>query len=472
MVFKQNAQNDLPLVIRINGALLPTSLMLETFWAAMAKSFFLAIWALATQARRPALLKHALGSIATPDATLLPVRDEVLTLAQQAKSAGRRVVLVSTADQNLVDRIARHLGFSGVHYGSSLEQNMDPNQIAMRLIEAFGSNGYDYVGHDSSDLPAWRSAKRVIAVAPDRKLWADLGKEARQVGVRWNFRSLLAEMRPHQWVKNLLLLFPVLAAHDLSLGNLVPILFAMVAFSMGASAIYILNDLLDLNADRQHVEKRNRPIASGRLPINVATLSSLGLGISALAIGAMVGWAVAGLILAYMAVSLLYSLQLKSMRWIDLFVLASLYTLRVLTGGATANTETSIWLLAFIFSVFFTLAGVKRLTGLARASNAGRLPGRGYTHKNLTGIRNIAFLGVLAAVLSFIGYTFSPVANALYGNLMFLRMAVLPIAIWLVRMVILSQRGREDYDPIIFVARDKTGHLIVASGILLALLAI
>lgn len=464
-----------PLVINVDGALLPTNLQLETLWAALAKNFFLTIWSFFTLARHPGRLKHALYNIAAPDVALLPVRPDVLAMAQQAKRDGQPVLLISTACQAQVDAVGQRFGFAGPHLGTTKAKNLGNPDKAARLVERFGVVGFDYIGHGGSDLPVWQQARHITVTAPTKKLWAKalaLGKKAQKLGDIWRYRSLVKEMRPHQWVKNILLLLPLLAAHDLSLISHLQVLVAMAAFSLGASAIYFVNDLLDLDSDRQHPEKRFRPIAAGALPIRAASLYSLLLGLMAITLGLAVGWAVAGYIAAYMVFSLLYSLQLKSMRWVDLFVLASLYTLRVLTGSAAANTDISLWLILFIYAVFFTLAGVKRLTGLARAHNNGRLPGRGYSRENLSGLRNMAALGVLAAVLAFASYTFSAEAEMLYSHPVRLRLVVIPMVIWLARMILLSQRGQEDYDPIIFVAHDRLGHLIMATGVLLAILAI
>jgi 4-hydroxybenzoate polyprenyltransferase len=160
------------------------------------------------------------------------------------------------------------------------------------------------------------------------------------------------------------------------------------------------------------------------------------------------------------------------MRWVDLFVLASLFTLRVLTGGAASGTALSIWLVIFVFAVFLTLADVKRLTALARTAKGARLPGRGYTHFDVSGLRFIAITAVLAAISAFVIYTFSVEASTLYTHPHLLRLVSIPMGIWLVRMVYLSQKGEEDYDPIVFVAHDRVGHLIIAAGVFLAYLAI
>lgn len=431
-----------PLVIRCDGALLSTNLMLELFWAALAASFYLTVSAIFTLAWHPARLKNALNRIATLDVALLPVRAEGLALARGAEMAGRPVVLVSPADQNLVSAVALHFGFAGPHFGSTASRNLCKSEITARLNEAFGAGGFEVV---TPPKPGFFLA---------------------------GFRQFLKEIRPYQWVKNLLLLLPLLAAHDAAFEDILKVLLAMVAFSFGASSIYILNDLLDLDADRRHPEKRHRPIAAGALPISAAMLGSLASGILAVSLGAITSWAVAGLIAAYMSISLVYSLQLKSMRWVDLFVLASLFTLRVLTGGAASGTGLSAWLGVFVFAVFFTLADVKRLTALARAPKGARLPGRGYTHADMAGLRHIAIAAVLVALSAFAGYTFSAEADVLYTNPTLLRLVSIPMAIWLARMIYLSQRGEEDYDPIVFVAHDRLGHLVIAIGVLLTYLAI
>lgn len=464
-----------PLVLDIDGTLLRTDLLHETLWAAIGRNLLATLAILLTCWMAPARLKRRLRRIGEPEIELLPVREPVLDMALKALAEGRAVHLASAADQPLVDALARRFALPGPHFGSDGRINLKAGAKAAALVARFGAGGYDYAGDSAADLAPWASARRVISVAPGRRLTAELvalGKPVQIIPDDAAPGSLLREMRPRQWVKNLLLLLPALAAHDLGAATLGPVLVAILAFSIGASAIYIVNDLLDLTADRGHPEKRQRPVAAGELPIPRAMAASGALALAALALGFAVSPGVAALILAYMTGSLVYSLWLKKRRWLDLLALAGLFLLRVLTGAVAAEVPVSGWLPGFILSVFFTLACVKRMTELTRAVRRSHLPGRGYARIDLPKLERAAYLGAAFAASLFVGYALSTPAAELYAMPRLLAAAALPVAVWLGRIVRLSGLGREDYDPVVFVLHDRIGLAIAAFGLSLVLLAI
>jgi 4-hydroxybenzoate polyprenyltransferase len=232
---------------------------------------------------------------------------------------------------------------------------------------------------------------------------------------------------------------------------------AAPAFSLGASAIYIVNDLLDLEADRLHPSKRNRPIASGRLPIRAAMVASAGLTVAALGLAYAVRPSVAGLIAVYMTSTLIYSLWLKKLRWVDVLTLAVLFMMRVVAGALAAQITLSPWLLSVVFTVFLTLAVVKRLTELSRQPSRNHMPGRGYDRGDLPVLLKLAVVSVAASLTLFLGYSFSPNAALLYDRPWVLALAAVPMGLWLARVIRLSVQGREDYDPVVFVTHDGPG---------------
>ena len=473
---KQTDSPDrVPLVLDVDGTLLRTDMLYETFWAAMGRDSAAALRTLIGHWARPNHLKGALLRIAAPDVTLLPLRQEIAELARQAREEGRPVVLASGSDHGLVDAVARRLDLPGTHLGSDSSRNLTGRTKAQALIDRFGEGGFDYAGNSADDLPAWGAARRVIAVRPGtalRQRLGAMGKPLEIVEDRTGFAALWRELRPQQWIKNLLLFLPLLVAHEFGVVAVLACLLAAAAVSAGASAIYILNDLLDLEADRLHPEKRDRPIASGALPITQAMGASAVLVAVALVLAWLAGPAVAGLTLLYMVTSLSYSLWLKKRRWIDLASLAAMFLLRVLTGAAAAQVAMPGPILGFVFAVFFTLACVKRMTALARAESRGKLPGRGYGPADFRALEWIAAAGIATSATLFLLYAFSGHSAGRYDSQMLLAGAVLPLAAWLIRVVRLSELGRENYDPIQFVAHDRTGLLIAALGAGMVLLAV
>lgn len=264
-------------------------------------------------------------------------------------------------------------------------------------------------------------------------------------------------MRPHQYVKNALLLLPMIAAHDFSLSTLLLVILGMAAFSAAASSIYMINDLLDLEADRLHPTKCRRPFASGALPIQVGMAAFVALVAIALGISALLGPAFLAVVAGYMLLSLTYSLKLKRMRWIDIFTLAALYTIRVVAGAAASRVDVSIYMLIFIYPIFLSLGCVKRLTELALATGDERLPGRAYGRGDRSDLLNMASLGIIGALVIWALYVTSPQGMTLYPTQWIMWLAMLPIALWLIRMVLLGYHGKQDYDPIVFAMRDRMG---------------
>ncbi len=469
-----NETENVPLVLDVDGTLLRTDLLYETFWAALGHNLFATLRILLRFWAVPEKLKHKLRAIADPNIDLLPVRLPVLDLARQAGANGRAVHLVSGADQGLVNAVAKRFNLPGEHFGSGDGRNLTGKTKAAFLTARFGQGGYDYAGDSRADKPSWQHARQVIAVAPGRRLsaWlASLGKPVTTFEGKVSSGALIKEMRPHQWVKNLLLFLPLLISGTFQIGTAAEVLLAIAAFSIGASAIYIVNDLLDLEADRHHPEKRNRPIASGALPIRSAMAASALLVIVALGLALLVNPIVAALTLTYMASSLIYSLWLKKLRWVDIVTLACLFLLRVLTGAVAAQVEVSAWLLAFLFAVFFVLACVKRLTGLTRSRTGGALRGRGYTRDDQRNLEIASYVTVVLSALLFVAYTFSSAAAASFSSPGILVFSVIPIALWLLRVVRLSDLGKEDYDPVVFVTHDKIGLALAGAGVVIAFLA-
>lgn len=464
--------DPVPLVVSLDGALLHNDPGLETLWRALHTRPGATLGALLSGGPGRAA---RLQDIAAPDAGHLPLRAPVTALVRAAQAQGRRVVLVSAAGQALVDRLAARLGLAGDHFGSDETRRLAGKARAEALTAAFGSGGFDYLGSAAADLPIWRAARTILAVAPGPRLLArlaSLGKPVETLGAPWSPRSLLREMRPTQWLKNLLLLLPLLLEHDLSPERLGPVLLAFAAFCAMTSSVYLVNDMLDLDADRRHPEKRNRPIASGALPIGVAMAAAPALIALSLILGSAVGAKLVAVQLGYLALATGYSLWLKHLAWLDLFVLATLYTLRLLAGATAAALEVTLWPVAFSFAVFFALSVVKRLTELARLKRRGKLAGRAYGPEDSPRLVALALVATLAAVAIFLAFTMSAEAAAHYSRLWILRLAALPVGAWLLRMVRSARNGEEDYDPLEFVTHDAVGLAIAASGILLLVLAI
>lgn len=449
-----------PLVLDVDGTFLKTDLLLENFWAGLGRDPLGTLAVSARYFRHPEKLKAALARIAPLRTDLMPVNADIKDLAERSAARGREVVLASASNEALVHRLAADHGLSDAVHASSESLNLKGATKAEALVRAYGEQGFDYAGNAPVDAEVWNHAENVIMVGAQPRLAARLAAQGRNVVTYrggWRARDLIRALRPHQWVKNVLLFLPMLAAHDFTMATFLPVLLGLVAFSAAASSIYIVNDLLDLEADRLHKTKHRRPFASGAVPIGVGMATGMALGLCALILSAALNWAFFAIIVLYIVTSLAYSLKLKRMRWVDIAVLASLYTIRVIAGALAGEVEITTALLVFVFPVFITLGCVKRITELAKAEGDERLPGRGYGRPDRGDLLNVAGIGVFGALLIFFIYTLTPQAKALYPDRWLLWAAMPFLAHWLIRMVRIGWQGKMDYDPIVFAMRDRVG---------------
>lgn len=454
------AADTKPLVLDLDGTLLRTDMLFECLWAGLAKNPFATLAAITGNLGSLAAMKRELAIIADLRVDLLPVNPDVVEFARQAQTAGRKIVVASASDTSLVSEVAQYHGDNWQAFGSDGTINLKGSAKAKLLADAFGERGFDYAGDSAADMAVWHKADHAIMVgAPasaETKLQAT-GHETISIQSSWRAKDLIRALRPHQWVKNVLLFLPMLAAHAFELPILLAVVLGIVAFSAAASAIYIVNDLLDLEADRLHETKNRRPFASGAVPIQVGMIAFVACALVAVTVAASLNLAFLAVVLLYMLISLAYSLRWKRMRWIDIATLASLYTIRVVGGAAAAAVSASGFMLVFVFPIFLSLGAVKRLTEIALAQDDDPLPGRGYSRRDQGDLLNFAWLGLIGALVTFALYTVSDQAIELYPTRWMLWLALVPMALWIHRMIRLGYFGKMDYDPIVFALRDKRG---------------
>lgn len=277
-------------------------------------------------------------------------------------------------------------------------------------------------------------------------------------------RDLVAELRPHQWVKNVLVFVSPLAAHMLLQPGVLPrLLWLFGAFCAAASGVYIANDLLDLKHDRSHPRKRERPFASGRLPLSVGVLSPvlmlIGLGIG-FALSPLTGMLVG----AYIGLSVAYSTYLKRQPLVDVFTLSGLYTLRLLSGELSAGIEPSMWLLSFSGFLFLSLAFLKRVSEYQAMvkSSTPYDAGRGYTPEDVSMLKTMGVCSSFLATMVLALYINTDTAASEYSRPILLWSAVPVFLFWQSRMWLSAARDFMTDDPIVYAARDWVSQLCVA----------
>jgi 4-hydroxybenzoate polyprenyltransferase len=390
------------------------------------------------------------------------------------------IVLCTATDTSVAERVAAHVGLFDEVIASDGRINAKGEAKAALLVARFGERGFDYVGNESVDLAVWKRARRAIVVSPDAGL-AECARSVSEVERVFDQpqRGLIATwaraLRMHQWVKNVLLFVPLLAAHrfaDLPAWGAAALAF--LAFSLCASAVYLLNDLLDLPADRHHPRKRHRPLAAGTLPL-LQGLIAIPLLLLLAAALAMLLPAAFGISLAcYFAITLAYSLYLKRIAVADTMTLAALYTLRIIAGAFALGPMLSFWLLAFSMFLFLSLAMIKRHAELTvmRSEGRGAAAGRGYVVDDLAMIATLGGASGYLSVLVLALYINSEASQKLYAQPVLLWLLCPLLLYWISRAWMITHRGAMHDDPIVFAFRDRTSLLIGALGLAVVLVAI
>ena len=311
-------------------------------------------------------------------------------------------------------------------------------------------------------FPVWKSASKAITVNAGgslRKSAEKASQHAEHISSGSNsLRPLLKAIRPHQWLKNMLVFIPMIAGHRLDAEALVQSGLAFICFSLIASSVYLLNDLLDLSADRAHPRKHRRPLASGDLSLLHGTLLAPVLLTAGVALGATLGSTFLAVMAGYYTITMGYSFFLKRRVLIDIVTLAALYTIRILAGAAATGIVLSFWLLAFSVFLFFALAAVKRQAELVDSANREVLKpsGRGYTIDDLPIVSQMATSSGFVSVLVLALYLNSSAVSALYSQPAALWGLCLILLFWINRMVIVAHRGGMHDDPIVFAVKDRT----------------
>jgi 4-hydroxybenzoate polyprenyltransferase len=283
-------------------------------------------------------------------------------------------------------------------------------------------------------------------------------------------------MRPQQWIKNLLLLAPLIMAHQIAnLPKLLSCVVAIFAFCMCASSIYVINDLLDAEVDRHHPKKKYRPFASGQIPMAVGPPLALCLASVGLAVAVM--WLPADfqlVLLCYLVLTTIYSLWLKSKAMIDVVLLSVLYTLRVVAGGMAAEVEVSEWMMSFSLFIFTSLAFAKRYSELVRLSGIADNDlnsGRGYHPNDLQMLGTMGPACGCLSVLVLALYLNSDQVKLLYANPSGLWLLCPLMLYWIGRLWIVAGRGDLPDDPVAYTASDRLSWVIALCAALLLLLA-
>jgi 4-hydroxybenzoate polyprenyltransferase len=429
-----------------------------------------------------AALKHQLAARIHLNPASLPYRQQVLDLLHREKAAGRRIALATAADRELAESIASHLGLFDEVHASNGQLNLKGANKAAFLAERFAETGFEYVGDSEADVEVWRSARGAYVVGTETRakqaaavttLKATILEPRTSFGApfRTSFRTWINALRGHHWAKNLLLFLPLALSHNLAFESVMRTLVGFALYGLCASGLYILNDLLDLHSDREHPWKKERPFAAGDISIPEGLLAALLLLSVALGLGFLLDIQFGLALVGYSTLTMLYSFYLKKIALLDVFVLSSFYSFRILAGALISATPLSQWFLAFSMFFFLSLAMAKRYSELLHASGlvtAGN-SGRGYH----TGDRELLLaLGVgssFSAVVIFSLYVHSQDVRLLYSSPELLTLLCPIVLYWLSRIWLLAHRGELREDPVTLAIRDPVSYgVALASAAVIA----
>jgi 4-hydroxybenzoate polyprenyltransferase len=466
-------------VVDLDGTLLAT----DTLWELLVQYlcdkpwgfFTLFAWVFSGKAR----FKAKLAAVTVLDVESLPYRSECLDWLLAEKQSGRLIFLATGANAKVANAVAEHLKiFDGV-IASDSSSNVTGSTKAERIASILGTESYDYAGNSHVDIAVWRKSLSAIVVAPDAGVIAALKRQ--NIPVKRHIaapvvtlRTWMKALRVHQWMKNLLVFTPLLTSHRiLDLPALAHALCGFAVFSLVASSTYLVNDLLDLTADRRHLTKSKRPMAAGLISIPAAISVALLLLVAAGLLSILLPWQAATLVLGYSLATLLYSSVIKKMLVADVVMLAVFYTARLLYGGLATGIEISIWTLAFCAFSFFSLAAAKRINDLAKASLRGSesLRHRAYQSQDRNALVASAASTSNVAVLVLILYINSQQGERLYHHPQWLWLICVPLLYWFNRILTLANRGSLADDPILFAAKDTATYVVLACVALISFIA-
>ena len=463
------------LTVKLDGTLIKTDLLYETFWSSFSKDFLIPLKALLVLFKGKAYLRELLCDSSSLNIKSLPYNNAVIEYISTYRAKGGKVALVTDINQKIVNTIAEHLNlFDEVHSSSSLK-NFKVSAKGNLLEKIYGKRNFDYIGNSTKDIQIWGIANKAITFNVEKSLkrkcelinsntlhLVDTDKKGL-------LPSFLKEIRPYQWIKNILIFIPLIAAQDFDKTTIFYAFLSFFSFSTTASSVYILNDLLDIKADRNHPIKCKRPFASGDLPLNLGST----LGILLLFLGLTIGFAVSksfiAVLITYYGITFSYSIYLKRKALVDILILSGLYTLRLLAGSFATNVNISFWLLVFSIFIFLSLAAIKRQSELIDLKNRGKIKieNRGYSIKDLDFIRTLGISSGLISILVLSLYLNSPKVLLLYSDPKFLWIACFFFLFWFIRVCLKTDRGEMKYDPLIFAFRDRVSNYIFLSIILL-----
>ena len=465
-----------PLCVDLDETLVNTDTLVESLILLLRIKplylFLVPVWMLKGKAH----LKQKVASMVNLDVALLPYNSELLNYLADEHLKGRQIILATAAESSIADRVAKHLGLFSAVLATNGKQNCAGPDKLQRIRDHLGSYEFVYAGNGRVDLPIWQACKDAIIVNAPNRLVQSVRKVANISYIfkarKHRVRAFVRAIRVHQWVKNVLVFLPLLASHQLTDGShLFASVLAFFAFCLCSSSTYVMNDLLDLVADRRHPTKKQRPFACGDLTVKLGLLTVPILLVAALAVSLFLPLNFRLALSSYFLLTVGYSLFLKRLVILDVILLALLYTIRVLAGGMATDIQISNWLLVFSMFLFLSLALLKRYSELYDVVGQAKKvdDSRGYATADIEQLASMGSASGYMTALVLALYINSEDVRALYRHPQLLWLICPLILYWISRAWLVARRGGMDDDPVVFAIKDKASYAV---GVLAAILLI
>jgi 4-hydroxybenzoate polyprenyltransferase len=460
-------QKSSNLIIDLDGTLIKTDLLIESAIGLIKKNpfyiFLLILWLLKGRAN----LKNQIASRIDLRVNLLPYRSKIIEIIQ---SYPGKKVLATASNYKYAKAVAEHLGIFDEFIASDAINNLKGKQKAKIIIEKFGTD-FEYIGDSEADIPIWQQAQRGFVINPNNHLKKKISKLKNISVINDEFtpslKSILALIRIHQWSKNILLFLPLIGAHELlNPSFMIKTLVGFFSFSLCASSVYILNDIIDLEEDRSHKTKKFRSLASGQVKIQTGLLIIPTLIITSILISTNLNLHFLIWLFIYYSLTFLYTIFLKKIAILDMVILTSLYIIRIISGAAINNIKITFWFLAFAVFLFFSLAIIKRFIEINESSHTASKRGYQDIDINLISISGVtsSYISILIIML----YLYNHSQSLIEQNPILLLILCFIMLYGYSRIWLLAYRKKLNDDPVVFVLKDKISLILgFVSGLII-----
>jgi len=467
-----------PLVVDLDGTLMKTDLLMESLLALIKQDIrylFVALWWLF---RGMAYLKRQISQRVSLDVGGLPYHRELLEYLKAERARGRRLVLATAADACMARQVNDHLQLFDQVLASDGTINLVGRRKRDRLIVEFGEKNFDYAANARGDLPVWSSARTAILVNAGPRVTRRTAQVALVgrvfFGEAHRLKACLRALRLTHWLKNLLIFVPLVMAHRfVDAALLAKAVLAFLAFGLCASSVYLMNDLMDLTADRHHPRKQHRPFAAGNLSVltglaSIPVLLALSLFLTRFLPGSLL-W----ILVLYVLLNLAYSFYLKRIVLLDVIVLAGLYTMRLIAGAAAVGIWPSSWLLAFSTFLFLSLALVKRYDELVamNAHHGKEVEVRGYRLEDKELLAAMGCGSGYVAVLFLAIYLASGAAEIHYTRYQSIWFICPLLLYWISYIWLTAHRNQMPDDPLAFTLTNRVSRIVILLAVLIVTVA-